>query len=168
MKHQPWKWFMELTNKLKYFLRTAHYIAVQCRPISDYVILSKLEKAKGVAIGDSYLNRKLTTMFIDLIAQVEWQKLYNDINRFLFHIWWFYRQLLNRAGNVICAICDQWRDQWQIYCYTACWYKGLLVDIFWNETAFECIGLDSETLINKVVGVGFDGASVHFGHKTAL
>ena len=62
---------MELTNKLKYFLRTAHYIAVQCRPISDYVILSKLEKAKGVAIGDSYLNRKLTTMFIDLIAQVE-------------------------------------------------------------------------------------------------
>ena len=49
---------MELTNKLKQFLRTAHYIAVQCRPISDYVSQSKLDKAKGVAIGDSYLNRK--------------------------------------------------------------------------------------------------------------
>ena len=27
----------------------------------------------------------------------------------------------------------------------------LLVYIFYNETAFQCIGLDSETLINKVL-----------------
>ena len=56
---------------LKQLLRTAHYIAVQCRPISDYVNLSKLDKAKGVDLGDSYLNRKSANMFIDLIAQVE-------------------------------------------------------------------------------------------------
>ena len=62
---------MELTNKLKQLLRTAHYIAVQCRPISDYVSLNKLDKAKGVAIRDSYLNRNSATMFIDSIAQVE-------------------------------------------------------------------------------------------------
>ena len=36
------------------------------------------------------------------------------------------------------------------------------------KTAFECIRLDSETLINKVVGLGCDGASVNFGHKMAL
>ena len=62
---------MELRNKLKQLLRTAYYIAVQCRPISDYASLSKLDKAKGVDIGDSYLNRKSATMFIDSIAQVE-------------------------------------------------------------------------------------------------
>ena len=58
-------------NKLKHLLRTAHYIAVHCRPICDYVTLSKLDKAKGVDIGVSYLNRKSATMFIDSIAQVE-------------------------------------------------------------------------------------------------
>ena len=49
---------------------TAHYIAVQCRPISDKskISLSKLDKAKGFDIGDGYLNRKSATMFIDLIA----------------------------------------------------------------------------------------------------
>ena len=62
---------MELTNKLKQLLRTAHYIAVQFRPISDYVSLSKLYKATGVDIGDSYLNSKSATMFKDLIVQVE-------------------------------------------------------------------------------------------------
>ena len=44
------------TNKLKHLFRTAHYLAVQCRPSSDYVSLSKLYKAKGVAIGAIYLN----------------------------------------------------------------------------------------------------------------
>ena len=62
---------MELTNKLKQLLRTAPHIAVQCRPMTDYVSLSKFDKSKGVDIGDSYLNRKSATMFIDLIAQVE-------------------------------------------------------------------------------------------------
>ena len=47
---------------------TAHYIAVQCRPISDYISLSKLDKAKCVAIEDGYLNIKSATMFIDSIA----------------------------------------------------------------------------------------------------
>ena len=62
---------MEPTNKLKQFLRTAHYITVQCRPIRDYVSLSKLDKAKGIAIGDSYMNRKSALMFIDSIEQVK-------------------------------------------------------------------------------------------------
>ena len=55
----------ELTNKWKQLLRTDHYIAVQCRPISDYVSLIRLDTAKGVDIGDSYLNRKSATIFID-------------------------------------------------------------------------------------------------------
>ena len=69
------------TNKLKHLFRTAHYISVQCRPVSDYVSLSKLDKAMSVDIGDSYLIRKSATMFIDSIAQVERQKLYNDVSR---------------------------------------------------------------------------------------
>ena len=36
------------------------------------------------------------------------------------------------------------------------------------KTAFECIGLDIETLINKVVGLGCNGDSVNLGHKTAV
>ena len=36
------------------------------------------------------------------------------------------------------------------------------------KTAFECIGLDSETLINKVVALGCDGASVSLDHKNGL
>ena len=47
------------TSKLKHLFSTAHYIAVQCRLISDYVSLSKLDRAKGVDIGESYLNRIL-------------------------------------------------------------------------------------------------------------
>ena len=39
--------------------------------MSDYVSLSKLDKSKGVDIGDSHLNRKSATMFIDPIAQVD-------------------------------------------------------------------------------------------------
>ena len=47
------------TNKLKYFFRTAHYIVVQCQLISDYISLSKLDKAKSIGIGNSnvfYIN----------------------------------------------------------------------------------------------------------------
>ena len=36
------------------------------------------------------------------------------------------------------------------------------------KTAFESIGLDSETFINKVVGLGCDGDSVNLGHKNGL
>ena len=60
-----------MTNILKHIFRTAHYISVQCRPISDYVSISKLYKAKGVHIGDRYLNRKSATVFIDSIARLE-------------------------------------------------------------------------------------------------
>ena len=60
-----------MTNKFKHLFRTAHYIS-----------LSKLDKAKGVDIGESYLNKfSISPMFIDFIAQVERQKHYNDINR---------------------------------------------------------------------------------------
>ena len=69
---------MALTNQLKQLLRTAHYIAVQCRPISDYISPNKLDKAKGVVIGDSYLN----VYRIDSTSGVT--ELYNDISRFSF------------------------------------------------------------------------------------
>ena len=36
------------------------------------------------------------------------------------------------------------------------------------KTAFQSIGLDNETFINKVVGLGCDGASVNLGHKNGL
>ena len=36
------------------------------------------------------------------------------------------------------------------------------------KIAFESIGLDSKTLINKVVGLGCDGASVNLGHKNGF
>ena len=47
------------------------------------------------------------------------------------------RQLLNRTENVLCAIWDQWRDQCQICCYTAC--KYLNMDNFLLPLVAKCL-----------------------------
>ncbi|XP_053571862.1 zinc finger protein 862-like [Bombina bombina] len=44
------------TEKLKLLFRNAHLLAIKSRPFSDFPDLCKLDKMKGLDVGDTYLN----------------------------------------------------------------------------------------------------------------
>jgi len=57
--------------RLGYLVRNAHAIAKQNRPLSDYTWLSTLDKAKGVELGQTYLNPKAGLNFIRAISETQ-------------------------------------------------------------------------------------------------
>lgn len=61
-------------NRLCNLFRNAHAIAKKNRPLSDYVWLCEVDKAKGLEIGQTYINEKAPLKFIQSIAEVETAK----------------------------------------------------------------------------------------------
>ena len=55
-------------QRVTYLMRNAHAVAKQNRPLTDYTWLAKLDKAKGLEIGHTYLNEKGALRFIECIA----------------------------------------------------------------------------------------------------
>ena len=55
-------------QKLSMLFRNAHFIAKSGRPYTDYVGLCKLDKAKGLDIGDTYITDKYCQIFVSAIA----------------------------------------------------------------------------------------------------
>ncbi len=67
------------SEKLSILFRTCHGIAATNRPFSDYVAICELDKAKGLDIGDTYVNEKAAKVFTEFIAKVETNDLAEDI-----------------------------------------------------------------------------------------
>lgn len=61
-------------NCLCNLFRNAHAIAKKNRPLSDYVWLCEVDKAKRLEIGQTYINEKAPLKFIESIAEVETAK----------------------------------------------------------------------------------------------
>ena len=51
-------------SKLRYLFRNTHAIVKYNRPITDYVWLCSLDKAKGIDIGSTYVNKQAPVDFI--------------------------------------------------------------------------------------------------------
>lgn len=61
-------------HRLKYLFRNAHAVAKQNRPMSDYVWLCQIDRAKEIDIGSTYINDHAAVNFIHFIAKGEHAK----------------------------------------------------------------------------------------------
>ena len=57
------------SNRLHTLFRNVHAFVKKNRPLRDYIWLCQLDKAKGVDLGDSYLNDKTVMNFTKTIAE---------------------------------------------------------------------------------------------------
>lgn len=60
---------LRMMEKLKVLFRNAHYVAKTNRPYTDFISLCKLDKAKGIDIGQTYLNDKYCQKFVTAITE---------------------------------------------------------------------------------------------------
>lgn len=60
--------------RLSYLVRNAHACAKRNRPLSDYVWLAKLDQAKGLEMGNTYLNDRASIEFMRVISDLELEK----------------------------------------------------------------------------------------------
>jgi hypothetical protein len=67
-------------HKVAYLFRNSHAVAKQNRPISDYKWLCKVDQAKKLDIGNTYVNDKAAVDFISCIAQCEKEKTVHILN----------------------------------------------------------------------------------------
>ena len=65
----------DIFEKLLFLFRNAHALAKHDRPYSDFAWLCRLEKRKGLNVGESYLNDKNCKIFTHAIALHERQKI---------------------------------------------------------------------------------------------
>lgn len=57
-------------QRMRILFRSAHAIAKHNRPFTDYNWITRLDKAKGLTVGDTYMTEKACGRFIDNIGQV--------------------------------------------------------------------------------------------------
>ena len=62
-------------DKLKNLFRTAHGIAKNCRPYTDFQWICEVDEKKGVVIGNTYCSDKSCREFIRAIAATERKKI---------------------------------------------------------------------------------------------
>ena len=67
-------------HKLAYLFRNAHAVAKQNMPLSDYQWLCDIDKAKGLDVGDTYLNQKAALKFLNCIADTEQDRTKDILN----------------------------------------------------------------------------------------
>lgn len=58
-------------HRLAFLFRNVHAVAKNNRPLSDYTWLCHIDQAKGLDIGQSYLNQKAALVFLSSIADAE-------------------------------------------------------------------------------------------------
>lgn len=58
-----------ISERLNILFRNAHFIAKEARPYRDYVVISQLDKAKGLDVGETYLNDESASNFVQAIAE---------------------------------------------------------------------------------------------------
>ena len=70
----------ETIDKLSILFRNAHATAMAGRPFTDCVWLAQLDKAKGLHVGNTYLNPKSAKLFTHYIAEIENEKVASTLS----------------------------------------------------------------------------------------
>ena len=156
-------------KQLEYKFRNVHALVAKNRPMSDYVWLNQLDRAKGLDVGETYDNAKAGAIMLGSIAHTERQKLLNFINMVNFFS-------LTMDGSTDDGVVEQ-----ETLFIRSC-HKGKVTA--W----FLCIGEPQSTAsedlygfvidqlkynqifpqMSKCVGFGSDGASNMVGKKSGL
>ncbi|XP_051803965.1 zinc finger protein 862-like isoform X3 [Acanthochromis polyacanthus] len=156
----------EMTRLDKLF-RNAHALALAGRPFSDFVWMARLDKTKGLD-GSTYITGRSARDFMRAIAEVEDEKIRSELCK----------------AKFVSILCDGSTDSSGaeneiIYVRICC--DGLVKTYFINcalvprgdaknilaalKRSIEMIGIPWGSFIEKLVGMGSDGASVMLGRK---
>lgn len=154
-------------HKLAFLFRNAHAIAKNNRPLSDYTWLCEIDKAKGIEIGQTYLNSKAALDFLSSIAGAEHEetrKIMCDTKFFSF--------MMDGSTDI------SGDEQEVLYLRTS--FKGQINERFLkigtpestcSKDLFEFCSKSFEEYnidMGKLVGLGSDGASNMVGKKGGL
>lgn len=161
----------DVMEKLRVLFLTCHSLASHNRPFSDYEWVCRLDEAKGIKLGSTYRNVTSAKQFTAAIAQFEREKLASEVKsaKFLTFLsdgstdasvkeqeMFFVRYVVN--GNIsvrFLAVINVDRPD-----------AESIVSAL--KDAYSSIDCPWDTICQKVVGLGCDGASVMTGNKTGV
>ena len=61
-------------HRMAYLFRNAHAVAKQNKPLTDYKWLCDIDRAKGLDVGETYMNEKAALNFLNCISETEKEK----------------------------------------------------------------------------------------------
>ena len=61
-------------HRMAYLFRNEHAVAKQNKPLTDYKWLCDVDGAKGLDVGDTYMNEKAALSFLNCISETEKKK----------------------------------------------------------------------------------------------
>lgn len=159
-------------EKLEKMFRNCHALIKNNRPLSDFTWMCDLDGMKGFDLGRTYRNINSAKVFIQSIADVEFQKIANQIKdtKFLSVIgdgstdsavkeqeMWFIRGC--RAGIVTV-------DFIGVHSANKATAENIVHGL--QETVVSNLKMDWSQISNKLVGLSCDGASVMTGCKSGV
>ena len=151
--------------------RTAYYLAVCEKPMSDFAGLVRLQNANGGDLGNSYMNDKAAHAFISHIAGVYFDELKADLEAADFFSVMIDgstdRADIERELIFIRFIKDGYPKMayLRVEALRHATADGVMDAL--NE-AFSLFGFDAATWKQKLVGFGADGAAVNMGRTHSV
>ena len=150
-------------ERMSVLFRNAHAIALKCRPFRDFTWMCELDRKKGVTTGDTYINDKQCREFINYIADVERQKILQQLSQAKF------LSLLSDGSTDVGVIENE-------AVYARICINGEVKIFFLNIIAvpranaegifnaiMKSLNKFDEELKHKIIGFTCDGASVNVG-----
>ena len=159
-------------DKLSILFRNCHSLAMKNRPFSDFVWMCELDQAKGLHTGKTYLNEQSAKEFTKYIANTERQKLADHVRNAKFisilsdgstdssvqeQEMFYIRYVDGGVPHVkfMAAVHVDKPDAISIF-------EGL------KRAVTQYLNVPWVVIVNKLVSLGCDGASVMTGRKGGL
>lgn len=152
--------------------RTCHALIKNNRPLSDFTMICDLDEMKGYDLGTTYRNINSAKVFIQCIADVEFQEIANQIKSTMF-------LSVIGDGSTNSAVKEQ--GMWFV---TGCRAGIVTVDFIGvhsaseataennvnglQETVVSNLKMDWNEISDKLIGLSCDGASVMKGCKSGV
>ncbi|KAK3094070.1 hypothetical protein FSP39_023772 [Pinctada imbricata] len=156
-------------NKLEKMFRNCHALVKNNRPLSDFTWLCDLDEMKGLDLGKTYRNKGYANTFIDCIAELEFKKVCEVIER----------------ANFLCIIGDGSTDsrikEQEMWFVRTCVEGKIDVKLIGisaldkasaenivkglREILNQNIECEWEEIMARLVCLACDGASVMVGHR---
>ena len=153
-------------DRLGKLFRNAHAIVKNCRSMTDFTWMARLDKSKKVDIGDTYLNDKSCMEMVVAIAESTRHPIEKLIENCKF------LSIMSDGSSDISNIENEivyvhFAIEGRVYCY----FMGLVACPIANadgifsaiKKGVQCSAIPPSSLMRKVVGFAGDGASVNTG-----
>lgn len=157
-------------KRMALLMRNAHAIAKQNRPFTDYVWLTKLDAAKGLEIGSTYLNEKAAMDFIHAISDHQLNELTHAMDGRFFSF--MMDGSTDISGTEQETLYVRFANSGQLhmnFLHIGSPRSTTSEDLHQHVCqVFEETGIKANVSKGKLVGMGSDGAANMMGRKKGL